>query len=201
MKSRPYHHGDLRAALLALAEDTLRDRGPGELSLRELAREAGVSPAAPSRHFKNKQALLDALAMEGFTRLAAAMTGALERTGDSFAARLTALTRTYVTFVTGNPALIELMFSRKHEPAAPADLIAAAQRLMSVVTDLIEGGQRRREVRPGPVARLAVPLTAVLQGLTDLALSGGFTDEQVEQGLDDTIAFILRGYAPDPGAG
>ena len=57
-ESRPYHHGDLRAALLAAAERTLRDKGVGSLSLRELAREVGVSHAAPGRHFKDKQALL-----------------------------------------------------------------------------------------------------------------------------------------------
>ncbi|BCJ45053.1 TetR family transcriptional regulator [Actinoplanes ianthinogenes] len=196
MKTRPYHHGDLRAALLALAEDTLRDRGPGELSLRELARAAGVSPAAPSRHFRTKQALLDALALEGFDRLTAAMTEALARTGDSFGERLTALTRTYVTFAIGNPALLELMFSRKHEPTAPAELIEATQRLMAMATGLIEDGQRRGEVREGPVIRLAVPLAAVLQGMTDLALSGGFTEEQVEEGLVEMIDFIRRGYRP-----
>ncbi|BCY06336.1 TetR/AcrR family transcriptional regulator [Actinoplanes sp. L3-i22] len=196
MKTRPYHHGDLRAALLALAEDTLRDRGPAELSLRELAREAGVSPAAPSRHFKTKQALLDALAVEGFERLTGTMTGVLERAGASFAERLTALTRTYVSFATGNPALLELMFSRKHEPNPPAELITAMQGLMTMATDLIEDGQRRGEVREGPIVMAAVPLAAILQGMTDLALSGGFTGEQVDEGLTETIAFILRGYAP-----
>lgn len=196
MKTRPYHHGDLRAALLALAEETLRDRGPAELSLRELAREAGVSPAAPSRHFRTKQALLDALAMDGFERLTAAMTEAQESAGASFAARLDALARTWVAFAIGNPALLELMFSRKHEPTAPPELIAATHRLMTMATDLIEDGQRRGEVRAGDVILLGVPLAAVLQGMTDLALSGGFTDEQVEQGLAETIAFILRGYAP-----
>ncbi|MFI1988317.1 TetR/AcrR family transcriptional regulator [Actinoplanes sp. NPDC020271] len=197
MKTRPsYHHGDLRAALLALAEETLRERGPGELSLRELAREAGVSPAAPSRHFKTKQALLDALAMTGFDRLTTAMTGALEQAGDAFGSRLTVLTRTYVTFATGNPALLELMFSRKHEPGAPADLIEATHRLMALATGLIEDGQRRGEVRDGPVLLLAVPLAAILQGVTDLALSGGFSDDEIEEGLAETIAFIQRGYAP-----
>ncbi|MDI6097210.1 TetR/AcrR family transcriptional regulator [Actinoplanes sp. NEAU-A12] len=196
MKTRSYHHGDLRSTLLVLAEDTLRHRGSGELSLRELAREAGVSPAAPSRHFKTKQALLDALAMEGFDRLTATMTEALERAGDSFAQRLTALARTYVTFATGNAALLELMFSRKHEPTAPAELISATKRLMALATDLIEDGQRRGEVREGLVILRAVPLVAALQGMTDLALSGGFTAEQVAQSLDETIAFILRGYAP-----
>ena len=67
--TRSYHHGNLRAALLAAAEDTLARRGARDLSLRELAREAGVSHAAPRRHFVDKQALLDALAEDGFNRL------------------------------------------------------------------------------------------------------------------------------------
>src|SRR5215210_7221004 len=75
--ARPYHHGNLRPALLAAAERTLA-RGE-ELSLRELAREIGVSHAAPRRHFAGKQALLDALAQDGFERLGSEMAAALER--------------------------------------------------------------------------------------------------------------------------
>ena len=62
VNERPYHHGNLRQALLAQAERTVRERGVQELSLRELAREVGVSHAAPRRHFPDRQALLDALA-------------------------------------------------------------------------------------------------------------------------------------------
>lgn len=75
-ESRPYHHGDLRAALLAAAESTLREKGVGALSLRELAREVGVSHAAPGRHFKDKQALLNALALTGYERLGRALSAA-----------------------------------------------------------------------------------------------------------------------------
>ena len=69
-ETRPYHHGDLRSALLAAAERTLRDKGTSaSLSLRELARDIGVSHAAPGRHFKDKQALLNALALVGYCLL------------------------------------------------------------------------------------------------------------------------------------
>ncbi|MEU4623608.1 TetR/AcrR family transcriptional regulator [Actinoplanes sp. NPDC023801] len=196
MKARPYHHGDLRSALLTLAEGTLRERGPAELSLRELAREAGVSPAAPSRHFKTKQALLDALALEGFQRLTAALDASLAQAGDTFAQRLAGLARTYLAFATGNTALLDLMYGRKHDPDATAELVAATERLKNLATDLIESGQRRGEVRPGPVDRQSVPLMVALQGLTALALTGGFTEEQLDEGVSDTIAFVLRGYAP-----
>src|SRR5919107_3634135 len=77
--ARPYHHGNLRAALLEAAERALA-RG-GELSLRELAREVGVSHAAPRRHFADKQALLDALAEGGFERLGAEMRAAIAGAG------------------------------------------------------------------------------------------------------------------------
>src|SRR6201992_4247586 len=69
MDQRPYHHGNLRPALLGQAERPPRDGGGQQLSLRELAREIGVSHAAPRRHFPDRQALLDALAIEGFARL------------------------------------------------------------------------------------------------------------------------------------
>ena len=72
---RPYHHGNLRAALLESAEQTLNEGG--ELSLRELARQVGVSHAAPRRHFAGKQALLDALAEDGFERLGDDLRGAM----------------------------------------------------------------------------------------------------------------------------
>ncbi len=197
MKARPYHHGDLRAALLVLAEDTLRARGPAELSLRELAREAGVSPAAPSRHFKTKQALLDALALEGLQRLTTAMDTALDRVGETFADRLTALVRTYLGFAAANGALLDLMYGRKHEPDASTELIAAMHRLKDLATDLIADGQRRGEVREGPLDLLSLPLFVALQGLTQMASSGGFPADQIEAGVAETITFILRGYAPD----
>src|SRR4051794_39016754 len=96
MRTRRYHHGDLRAALLERAEQTLRDRGAEALSLRELARDLCVSHSAPSRHFRDKRALLDALALTGFARLSAAL-GEVEASLP-FRERLTGLARTYVDF-------------------------------------------------------------------------------------------------------
>src|ERR1700759_2357082 len=84
MEARPYHHGNLRTALLAAAEDTLRERGVQALSLRELAREVGVSHAAPRRHFEARQALLDALAEAGFERLGSELRAAAGAAGDGF---------------------------------------------------------------------------------------------------------------------
>src|SRR3954451_4133791 len=68
-EARPYHHGDLRRALIDAARRLLESEGPSALSLRAVAREAGVSPAAPYHHFKDKGELLDAVAHEGWTML------------------------------------------------------------------------------------------------------------------------------------
>ncbi|MES4906958.1 MULTISPECIES: TetR/AcrR family transcriptional regulator [unclassified Streptomyces] len=194
MKTRPYHHGDLRAALLTRAEQTLREKGPAALSLRELARDIGVSHAAPSRHFKDKQALLDALALEGFDRFLGALTTARE-SGETFADRLGAIARAYVGFATDNAALLELMYSVKHEPDASKELVACSHRLAALAMELIEDGQRREEVRPGPVEGITLPVMAAMHGFATLVANGTLPAEEVEQGLDATIAFALRGCA------
>src|SRR5215472_7707973 len=84
MEVRPYHHGNLRTALLDAAERTLRERGVQALSLRELAREVGVSHGAPRRHFPDRQSLLDALAGAGFERLGAELRAAAAAAGEDF---------------------------------------------------------------------------------------------------------------------
>ncbi|POX48747.1 TetR/AcrR family transcriptional regulator [Streptomyces sp. Ru72] len=193
---RRYHHGDLRAALLTRAEETLRERGPAALSLRELARDLGVSHAAPSRHFKDKQALLDALALTGFHRLAQTMTAALEGTGASFAERLRAGAHAYVEFATANAALLDLMYAIKHTPEASEELGAASQRWIAQMENLIAEAQRRGEVRDGSLESVGIGVFSTLHGYASLAASDHLPPEVRAQGLDDLVAFILRGCAP-----
>lgn len=102
---RPYHHGDLRAALIDAAE-TLLDAG-GDVSLREAARLAGVSPTAAYRHFADKDALLAALAVRGFQEFARALGEAAARDpGHELAAR----GRAYIRFALARPGRFRLMF-------------------------------------------------------------------------------------------
>lgn len=197
MTKRPYHHGDLRAALLERAEHTLRERGSGALSLRELARDLGVSPAAPSRHFKSKQALLDALALAGFERLVGTLAASREGVGPTFAERLAAMARAFVGFSLANAALLDLMFSAKHSPEASQDLGDAARRWMEQGLELVATGQRRGEVREGPLERVALTVFAPLHGYVGLAVSGVPLPDAGDRGLDDVIASIVRGCRPD----
>ncbi len=163
MPERPYHHGNLRTALLEQAERTVRERGVQELSLRELARVLGVSHGAPRRHFPDRQALLDALAKAGFERLGTELRSAVDGAGEDFQARLQATASAYVRFATHDAALLELMFASKHGEQSEA-LNEAANRAFAVMLELIEQGQADGELEPGPSERVGLVLFATIQG-------------------------------------
>ena len=116
---RPYHHGDLRRALTEAALRIVERDGLPALSLRAVAREAGVSPAAPYHHFKDKQELMTAVGTEGFGRLTDAMRSARDSAPDPHAA-LSAIGVAYVCFARENPALYTLMWDcSRMEGATP----------------------------------------------------------------------------------
>jgi AcrR family transcriptional regulator len=189
---RPYHHGNLRSALLAAAERTVRERGVENLSLRELAREIGVSHGAPRRHFPDRQALLDALAETGFERLGAELRAAADRAGDEFQPRLEATATAYIRFATANPALLDLMFASKHRATEPG-LHEAMERAFSVMMDLILQGQAIAQLQPGDPERVGLVLFATIQGIAALLTAGMITPDQLNGLTSDAIAHFLRG--------
>jgi len=192
MTVRPYHHGNLRSALLAAAEQTVRERGVQELSLRELARDVGVSHGAPRRHFPDRQALLDALAETGFTRLGRDLRAAIEGAGDDFEARLHATAAAYIRFATADAALLELMFAAKHREQAEA-LQESAERAFAVMLEVIAQGQAEGRLEPGDPERVGLVLFATIQGIAALLTGGMVAPEQLDELLDDSIAHFLRG--------
>jgi AcrR family transcriptional regulator len=107
---KPYHHGDLRAALVEAGLTLLASREGGELSMREVARSVGVSANAVYGHFPDKAALMRALAAEGLRQLAAAQRIAADEAGGG-AVGFEATGRAYVRFAVANPALFRLIFS------------------------------------------------------------------------------------------
>ncbi|AKN73086.1 TetR family transcriptional regulator [Streptomyces sp. PBH53] len=194
--SRPYHHGDLRAALLKSAERTLREKGAGALSLRELARDTGVSHAAPGRHFKDKQALLDALALDGYERLNQALDAAADGPDLSLEQRITALARAYLGFAVENPELLELMFARKHDPDRTAQLAAAVDRSLGTFTRMVADAQQRGEIVPGDPERITTVAAASLHGLAALIAGCALDAEEALAGLDEHIHLLLVGLRP-----
>ncbi|GHD99853.1 TetR/AcrR family transcriptional regulator [Streptomyces alanosinicus] len=194
--NRPYHHGDLRAALLKSAERTLREKGVGALSLRELARDIGVSHAAPGRHFKDKQALMDALALDGYERLNQALAAAVEPPGQSVEERMTALARAYLGFAVDNPELLELMFARKHDPDSSAQLAGAVDESLGSLTRMVADAQERGEIVAGDPERITMVAAASLHGLAALIASCALDAEDAIGGLDEHVRLLLHGLKP-----
>jgi AcrR family transcriptional regulator len=119
-KTRPYHHGDLRRALLAAAVDVISEVGPAAMSVRAVARTAGVSHAAVTYHFGDKAGLLTAVAADGYRMLAGALEAA-QRERASFLEVGVA----YVQFAVSHRAHFEVMYRPELYDAHNADLLAA----------------------------------------------------------------------------
>jgi AcrR family transcriptional regulator len=193
MSQRPYHHGNLRTALLVRAERTVREHGVDQLSLRELARQVGVSHGAPRRHFPDRQALLDAVAEAGFERLGAELRLALEGASEDFEARLRATAVAYVRFATRDAALLELMFAGKNREQQSGSLHDAAERAFSIMLELIERGQADGILEPGDPERVGLVLFATIQGIAALVTGGIVQADQLDELVADATGYFLRG--------
>lgn len=188
----PYHHGNLRAALLEQAARKLEQVGVAGLSLRELARELGVSHGAPRQHFPDKQALLDALAVQGLQRLGGELDAGLRQVTGSLDERLAAFARIYVQFATRHPALLALMFARKDDPGRP-ELRAANDRAFAAPSALIAEAIDSGEIAGDDPDRVAMAVLATLQGLAAIVASGMIGERPVDTVVSGTIHTLIHG--------
>ena len=191
MSGRPYHHGNLRAALLAEAERTLRDQGIDQLSLRDLARQAGVSHAAPRRHFADRQALLDALAEAGYQRLDGQLHAAIDAAGHDHRTRLRAVATAYIGFATHDAALLELMYAVKSGPHSAA-LDAAFGRLLTTDNEIREA-QQAGILLPGDPDRIRLLILATVQGIAGLITTGSIDAKLADELIADAVALFTHG--------
>jgi len=189
-----YHHGNLRTTLLALAERKVEQAGVSGLSLRELAREAGVSHAAPRQHFPDKQALLNALAVRGLEQLGERLDADLElrRRSKSFDSRLLAFARVYVSFATEHPVLLGLMFTRKEDPGAP-EVRAANDRAFAAPQALIADAWASGEITGEDPDQVAMAVLATIQGLAAIITSGMIGDRQPDKVITAAIRTLVTG--------
>jgi AcrR family transcriptional regulator len=163
-----YHHGDLRRVLLAAAAEAIAEHGPAAVSLRDLARRAEVSHAAPAHHFGDKAGLLTALATEGF-RLLTAQLRAAAGTGSFLEVGVA-----YVGFAVGHPAHFAVMFRPDQYRSGDPDLAAAR----AAARECLDSGvQRLLDARPGAdPGTAALAAWSLVHGLATLWLSGGIPD-------------------------
>jgi AcrR family transcriptional regulator len=175
----PYHHGDLRRAILDAAIESISAGGSTALSLRELSRRAGVSHAAPIHHFGDKAGVLTALAAEGFERLADALVAA----GGDFVEAGVA----YVRFAVTHRAHFEVMFRPDTYHADDPAVVAARERASQVLT----GGVRARTTQTGHDARLTgVAAWSLVHGFATLWLTGALADD-----LGEDLTSVARQVA------
>ena len=173
--SAPYHHGDLRRALIETALTMVTQEGAWNFTLREVARRAGVSHAAPYNHFADKSALLAEVAALGFQALRRAMERATRRPRSSRQALL-GIATAYVRFGVEHPAHYRLMFGPElaEKERYPA-LKQASDATFAALTSALERGQAAGDVRPGSVLDQALAAWSLVHGLTTLLIDQRLT--------------------------
>ncbi|CCE00726.1 TetR/AcrR family transcriptional regulator [Bradyrhizobium sp. STM 3809] len=173
--NKPYHHGDLRAALLAAAADLLDREGAEGVSLRAVARAVGVSQTAPYNHFDSKEALLVALAAEGFSALRRSQQQALATLAAGSNA-LEALGSNYVSFATEKPQRYRLMFGLGLKDRS---MLAAVAKVKRASFEPLHTVLRARSVNldPATLDAEAVAAWAFVHGLASLVIDGSLRDD------------------------
>lgn len=183
-----YHHGDLRQALIDAALQLISEEGFAALSLREVARRAGVTHAAPYRHFADKEALLVAVATEGFRMMTLAMRERMERE-EQLMERLAASGIAYVLFAVAHPAHFRVMFgphfTRRPEPPLSSNPDTDA---FGLLVRTIEEGQQAGVLREEPRLELALAAWAMVHGLASLLVNGQVEPYRTQAGGVEALA-------------
>jgi AcrR family transcriptional regulator len=200
-KPKAYHHGDLRNALVQAGLELLAEGGAQALDLRKVARQAGVSHAAPYRHFENKQALIAAINEVGFRQLAERIQTNLQAAPDEPFDELLAIALAYVHFAQENPWLMREMFSGLTiERETFADLYTASKTVYRLYAEVLRRGQERGKVVEGDPPALAGVFWSALHGLAMLIIENQmrpYADgpEGAERVTRYTIELIYNGFA------
>lgn len=190
---KPYHHGDLRRQLIAVGEEVLVERGLTGLSLREVARRLGVSHNAPFKHFASREALLAAMAEEGFAELADRLQGAMA--ADAGPAGMMERGVAYVTFALERPAIFRLMFGGVLDPAEHPQMAERAQASLEGMTRRIgEAFGDDESLGDATLSAWAFGhglACLLLDGQIPPALRAGRTDAQIARDVTAAIAHAV----------
>lgn len=192
--SRPYHHGDLRRVVIDTAMAMLQEERGWQFTLREVARRAGVSHAAPYRHFSDKASLLAEMALLGFDQLYEAL-----RPDDAMAAGTVRdaffeMARAYIRFATTNAGLYRLMFSADAGNPADVHLSERALAACGPLIDLLERGQAEGVLRRRDVRGQMAACWGQIHGVALLTIDGILLPEKVgPHAQNDALLTLLEG--------
>ena len=195
-----YHHGDLRASLIEVAALMIAEKGIDGLTMRGLAERVGVSQTAPYRHFKDKTAILAAVAEDGFNRLAELTIHIRQQKDMGIVARFCEIYLGYIEFATQNPAHYRLMFGRElgNWKEAHLSLVAASTTALNEVVEIIRMCQEAGQIKSGAPLMYALVLFAELHGLAMLIIDDrmGMVDT-----IQDLVEFAVRNFLEGAGQG
>lgn len=203
-KPTSYHHGDLDTALVEAATRLVEERGLASFSLREVARVVGVSHAAPYRHFPNRQALLEAVAIQGFHDLSDALDAVIRQHPDDPRQQMIAAGATYVLEAINHPNRAQLMLgSVLPRGAQTAKLQAAAEASFSRCIAVIQQGQQQGTFRQDSTREMVLTYWAASHGLAMLLIAnriGDFAAGDDAEALWHHVADnLLAGFLAEPG--
>lgn len=199
-KSDGYHHGDLKSTLLETAVKMLKTRNPEDLSLRELAREAQVSIAAPYRHFKNKEELIAALMTQGFELKSKYMKESMERHQGNLLQMYYGCGLSYFKMGKDHPQHFKLMFGSKLIPDQehPALQLAACS-TFALLKNMVVQCQQAKLIGEGDPYNKALNCWTTVHGFTVLYAEGrlswlGVTEENAEKAFMTLMSQFLIGH-------
>jgi AcrR family transcriptional regulator len=186
MARKKYHHGDLKNALIEAGIEILAKDGLGALSLREVARQAGVSHTAPYAHYADKQALIAAIATAGYEKLYARLADVVQQYQDSPVQQLVEAGWAYLEFAFDEPDHFKITFSGviEKEKDFPA-FVEISQKSFRLVVEIIEACHQTGVLPAGPSDLIAVSVWSLLHGLASLIL-----EDQISHAILDR--FTLR---------
>ena len=197
-EKRGYHHGNLKAALVEAALRLIAEKGPEGLTLAEIARLASVSPAAPYRHFKDREALLVEVAKRGFEVFAAKLEAAWNKAAPSPTKAFENVGRAYLAFARQEPAYFAAMFEAGLSAKDHPDLQIAGDRAFAVLRQAAEAllaGLPGKD--KAPAAMIALHFWALSHGIAGLFAKGGAVrppfPASPEELLEAAVLIYLRG--------
>ncbi|MCK6576731.1 MAG: TetR/AcrR family transcriptional regulator [Anaerolineae bacterium] len=188
-----YHHGDLKNALIQAGIEILSKEGVQALSLRSVARRAGVSHAAPYAHFADKEALIAAIAAEGYRKLYAKLTAAQQASGDPLV-RLHQTAFAYLQFALDEPDHFRITFAGVVEAERDyPEYVEQSQRCYALVVELVKACQARGLFTDEDTQLFAVSIWSSIHGFAQLAIANQLPGALVSRkSIHDIFRFHLR---------
>jgi AcrR family transcriptional regulator len=194
-----FHHGDLREALIAATRELLIEHGPDGFTLADACRRAGVTTAAPYKHFRDKQEILEEIVLRGFEELTAANIRAVAGGGPGTIPGITAMGISYLEFAVAQPAVFRLMFGHKSEIKKVKQVDESGKQCLKNLIDEVTTYSRKHG-HSADAEEIALRLWTFVHGASSLQLDGDY--ERVAPGLNvheliTDVTPMLLGATPD----